>query len=60
MLTTFLRTMKDDNTAATAIEYGLITALIVLGMLVSLQLVADSTIEMWTNVKDRVQEVMGT
>lgn len=52
MLTTFFRTMKDDTSGATAVEYGLIVALIVVAMLVSMQLVADETIEMWDHVED--------
>lgn len=59
MMTTFLRTMKDDTSGATAVEYGLIVALIVLAMLVSMQLVASETLEMWGHVEDKSVEAMG-
>ena len=59
MMTTFLRTMKDDTSGATAVEYGLILAFIVIIMLVSLQLVANETIEMWNHVEDKSLEAMG-
>jgi pilus assembly protein Flp/PilA len=58
MVTTFFRTMKDDTSGATAVEYGLIVALIVLAMLGSLQLVADETIEMWQYVEDSAVAAM--
>ena len=50
MLKAFLRTMKDDTSGATAVEYGLIVALIVVAMIVSLQAVADVTIGTWRNI----------
>jgi pilus assembly protein Flp/PilA len=39
-----------DQTGATAVEYGLILALICLAMLTALQGVATNTVEMWENV----------
>ena len=39
-----------DQTGATAIEYGLICALIVLAMLTALQNFASETQQTWTNV----------
>ena len=59
MMTTFLRTIKDDTSGATVVEYGLIVGLIVVTMLVSMQLVADETLEMWTHVQDKSLEAMG-
>ena len=59
MMTTFFRTVKDDTSGATAVEYGLIVALIVLTMLVSMQLVANETLEMWDRVKVKSLEAMG-
>jgi len=41
--------------AATAVEYGLILALIVLAMMSALIGLADVTTGMWTNVSDAVQ-----
>jgi pilus assembly protein Flp/PilA len=52
MMTTFLRTMKDDTSGATAVEYGLIVALIVVAMLGSMQLFANETIAMWDHVEE--------
>ena len=41
---------------ATAVEYGLICAMIVLAMLVALQAVATKTSTMWGNVANRVNQ----
>jgi pilus assembly protein Flp/PilA len=53
MLPTFIKKLVDDTSGATAIEYGLIAALIVVAMIAALQGVADSTIAMWNNVENR-------
>jgi pilus assembly protein Flp/PilA len=53
MLSTFIKKLVDDTSGATAIEYGLIAALIVVAMIAALQGVADSTIDMWNNVENR-------
>jgi pilus assembly protein Flp/PilA len=50
---TFIRLGKDER-AATAVEYGLILALIVLAMMAALQSVASTTINMWNNVSTQV------
>jgi len=49
----FLRLLWDDR-AATAVEYGLIIAMIVLAMVASLQSVANEIISMWTTVETKV------
>lgn len=49
-----IRQLCHDSRAATAVEYGLIVALMVLAMLGGLQLFADSTIGMWNNVSTKV------
>jgi pilus assembly protein Flp/PilA len=49
-----------DQSGATAIEYGLIVSLIVISMMVGLQAVAGTTIDMWNDVSERVQEVIGS
>jgi pilus assembly protein Flp/PilA len=59
MLTTLFRTLKDDTSGATAVEYGLIVSLIVVGMLVSMQLVATETLEMWGYVESETLNAMG-
>lgn len=48
-----------NNSGATAIEYGLIVSLIVIAMIVSLNQVADTTINMWHNVSATAEASMG-
>lgn len=50
----FLSNFRSDESGATAIEYGLICALLVIAMSVGLNGVASSTINMWTLVSDRI------
>ena len=49
-----MRRILHDNTGATAIEYGLIAALLVIAMMVALQSFAGSAIGMFTMVESRV------
>ena len=52
-----MRRLKDlltDKRGATAIEYGLIAALIVIGMMAALQGFASQTTGMWNNVSKKV------
>jgi pilus assembly protein Flp/PilA len=51
---TRLRRLCADSKGATAIEYGLIVALIVLAMMASLQMFASSSIAMWSDVETKV------
>lgn len=44
-----------DRRGGTAIEYGLILALVVLTMMAALVAVADTTKGMWSNVSTKVQ-----
>lgn len=46
--------LLHDEEGATAIEYGLIVALVVIAMMAALQNVASSTIGMWNNVSNKV------
>jgi len=48
-----LRIIRDDR-AASAVEYGLMLALIVLAMVGGLTMFANSTIGMWNNVSSAV------
>jgi pilus assembly protein Flp/PilA len=50
----FLRRLKHSQAGATAVEYGLICALIVIAMLVALSGLADATIGMWDGVATNV------
>jgi pilus assembly protein Flp/PilA len=49
-----MRRLLRDKKGATAVEYGLILAMIAVVMVVSLMLVANSTITMWNNVSSTV------
>ena len=53
----FSNLLRDEK-AATAVEYGLIVAMIVLAMIGALRLVAGSTTTMWNNVSTTVVSVM--
>jgi pilus assembly protein Flp/PilA len=50
-----LRLLAECRKAATAVEYGLILALVVLTMFGALQLTAGATTDMWNNVSTKVQ-----
>ncbi len=49
-----IRSLITDERAASAVEYGLIIALIVLAIVSALASVADATIGLWTYVTDTV------
>ena len=57
-LTTFLKHIGNDNSGATAVEYGLIVSLIVLAMVAALNGVANETINMWDYVSETGEEAM--
>lgn len=59
MFKTFLKSIMDDTSGATAVEYGLIVSLIVIAIIGSLQGVAGETIEMWRNIETEGTEAMG-
>ena len=50
-----VRKLAVCQKAATAVEYGLIVALIVIAMVTSLQLVANTNTGLWDNVSNQVQ-----
>ncbi|MBB4153097.1 pilus assembly protein Flp/PilA [Sphingomonas jinjuensis] len=54
-LPAMLRRLARDDRAATAVEYGLILALIVLSMFAALHEMAGTTVGMWNNVSTKVQ-----
>jgi pilus assembly protein Flp/PilA len=58
-LTNFLKHIGNDNSGATAVEYGLIASLIVIAMIGALQGVATVTDESWDLVRERSVEAMG-
>ena len=51
-----MKRLLQDTRGATAVEYGLIAALIVIGMVVALQGFANSTIAMWDDVGESMDE----
>jgi len=57
--TMFFRRLLGETRAATAVEYGLIIAMIVLVMVSSLQSVANTIIDMWGDVKEDVTTADG-
>jgi pilus assembly protein Flp/PilA len=50
----FFAKLVRDIKAASAVEYALICALIVLAMIAGLNAVASQTVTMWTDVSDNV------
>jgi pilus assembly protein Flp/PilA len=48
--------LKDDQAGATAVEYGLILALVVLAAMGAIVGLASATIEMWDNVAVQVDQ----
>jgi pilus assembly protein Flp/PilA len=55
----FFAKLIRDIKAASAVEYVLICALIVLAMIAGLNAVASQTTTMWTDVSDNVTRVTG-
>ncbi|WP_017665208.1 Flp family type IVb pilin [Porphyrobacter sp. AAP82] len=58
MLSTFLKRLVDDQSGATAIEYGLIVSLVVIAMIAALQGVATTTNNMWDSVQSKSMAAM--
>jgi pilus assembly protein Flp/PilA len=50
-----LRTLRADRRGATAVEYGLIVALIVVAMLGGLTMLGGGTAGMWTKINNSMQ-----
>ena len=50
-----VKRLLADSRAATAVEYGLIIALVVLTMFGALQAVGQTTAGIWNNVSNKVQ-----
>lgn len=58
MLSNITKDLVDDTSGATAIEYGLILALIAMAMIFALQSTASTTIAMWNNVNTKSTAAM--
>lgn len=49
-----IRKIVRSTTGATAVEYGLILALIVIAAMIAIVSLADATVGMWGNIADNV------
>ncbi|WP_265571188.1 Flp family type IVb pilin [Sphingomicrobium nitratireducens] len=54
----FLHTLRKDRRGATAIEYGLIAALIVIAMMGGLQAMGGGSAGMWGGLDNDLKNVM--
>ena len=54
----FIRTLRADDRGATAVEYGLIAALIVVAMIGGLNTLGGGTNGMWGKINNNVQSYM--
>jgi len=50
-----LKAIASDISGATAVEYGLILALVFLAMLAAVQNFGNASIGMWNNIADKVK-----
>lgn len=55
---TMLREFRSDQRGATAIEYGLIAALIVIAMMTGLRAMGGGAGGMWTSINTDIANVM--
>ncbi len=58
VLSNIAKELVDDTSGATAIEYGLILALIAIAIIASIQNVAGTTVAMWNMVTNRSVSAM--
>ena len=58
-LTQFLTKIGNDNSGATAVEYGLIASLVVLAAVGGFQALGSSNETGWGGVNDKVTAAMG-
>jgi pilus assembly protein Flp/PilA len=56
MFAKLIKTVLRDRRGGTAIEYGMIAALVVLVMIAALTEMARTTTGIWNNVSDKVQK----
>jgi len=54
-MTSRKKNLLQDDRGASAIEYGLIAALIVLAMISALTQLASSTTDMWNDVSNKIE-----
>jgi len=56
----FIKRLLRDDRGATAIEYGLIVALIVIAIMVAMQSLASQTTILWGYVSEKVTNPQGS
>jgi pilus assembly protein Flp/PilA len=54
-IVSFLKRLGRDNAGATAVEYGLILAMIFLAMIGAIQVFSNETIKMWNDVASKME-----
>jgi pilus assembly protein Flp/PilA len=59
MISTMMKAIIDDESGATAIEYGLIVALIAVAIIGSLAALAGETSELWNGNERGVTQAIG-
>jgi len=59
MFSTLMKDLVEDQSGATAIEYGLIVALIAIAIIGSVTAMAGETNEMWSNTERDVTAAIG-
>lgn len=58
MPSTFIKKLVDDQSGATAVEYGLIVSLIFFAIYLTLQSLAGATVDIWKNIETRSNEAI--
>ncbi|SOB86813.1 pilus assembly protein Flp/PilA [Sphingomonas guangdongensis] len=58
LLIRYLNRLLDDRRGATAVEYGLILALIFLALVTGARVVGTTTGDMWNNVSTKIDSVV--
>ena len=53
----FFRAIRNCDSGATAVEYGLIVSLLVIAIISSLNTFANATIDMWGRVDTAMEDV---
>jgi pilus assembly protein Flp/PilA len=56
----FLKRIGNDNSGATAIEYGLIVSLVVIASIGAFDAVADENTGMWARVTGKIEAAVGS
>ena len=57
---TLIRRLIDDESGATAIEYGLIAGLVAVAIIAALLTLGDSLEELFNSISDTIQDATGS